>query len=405
MSKKRNIRVTPSYGTEEGIIAEGILRSENDFIDWYKDNYEEKGPQIQHAAQDLLYNLYKYVIDKDGQVRFAGNKNGDTIVQDRIGSEEILKKWEVFKEVALGGMAKVSIQVGYRKNDGKYTSTSYLVGEDESMRSFVGQARGREFSYYGISTQQIANDMKKRAQAKQVEMFLLEHLNDLVDDMQTTLTRKQIKEIWNTDKKKCLTDTSRHMGINIDTTWMQAFVNRGERDEAKASASGKVYEAYFRHLANQEGEVYRYLQTGGLYPISGLYNNNRSVFWEEGVDRYTTGNMPYLLQESKGNTSWFSSGDITIINSDTKEVVYNIQLKTTNEKAMTNFGLSAKKLADFLKTFTSESVSSNVEKAARLMYETFKTTAIKDVKTSDPTREDAYNLTVNTLEKFGVKKA
>ena len=83
------------------------------------------------------------------------------------------------------------------------------------------------------------------------------------------------------------------------------------------------------HLANHHKQIYNYLSSNGMINGNEQIKLHSSVFNEEGgVGQY--GGFPRLLKESTNTTGWYTGGDIIIVNPETMNVVYNIQLKTTS---------------------------------------------------------------------------
>jgi hypothetical protein len=166
------------------------------------------------------------------------------------------------------------------------------------------------------------------------------------------------------------------------------------------------------HVANHHTALYSYLATSGAANTGSIPNMRHSVYNEEGG---AGGHFPVLLNESLNTTGWYTGGDIVIVDPKTMEVVYNIQLKTTQdgvtkkgkEKTPKNFDIAIAKLKVFINGGTIK-VGNNVSTLSPLskLSASEKAERLFDLLYTNVSNYSAFDgavqETINTIVKKGI---
>lgn len=261
-------------------------------------------------------------------------------------AESFQSAWKEFQNKVLLNQRDLQIIVAYRGQGGRDGQFSQILKQaDIEGQGVTGT--------YGIdSGNKLVQDSIAALKASEIEKFLQSHLNGFLNQLDTLITKDEAAKIYQYHKeylhKGFLEDKNSHL---TGTKWRIPFYGA---DGPKYShyysgrGLGQAYDAFMNHLANHNRQVYDYLAQGGLVNTTPLNTKEKgTVFTEEhGVESY--GTFPYLLNESKNHTGWYTGGDIVIVNPKTMGIVYNIQLKTTTEKTLSVFAERVSEIRKFI---------------------------------------------------------
>ena len=172
------------------------------------------------------------------------------------------------------------------------------------------------------------NLAKQKERAEKIEAVLKEHLNNYIDELYYhRLGYSETVQLIDTNfdyipqkwrKKYHLTD------ILPDKNWQEIYYS----NYYSGQGLGQAYDAFMNHVANHHREVYSYLSKNGTSGDGFSISQLKDVYSEEGG---LQGNFPKLLSDSLNTVGWYTGGDIIIVDPETMTVIYNIQLKTTQD--------------------------------------------------------------------------
>lgn len=289
------------------IFADIFINNKDMFVDIFEQYYLKNQQELDKVITQLNSVLTEYTT-KQVTVSMA---------------DAFQKSWKEFQQKVLLNQADLQLIVAYRGQSGKDGQFSQIIKQSD-VEGNVGGA-------YGIdSGNKLIKDSMQALKAQQVESFLQTHLNGFLNQLETPITKGEAIKIYKYHQQFLHTMflESKHPPIT-GQKWRVPFYGASASHYFSGRGLGQAYDAFMNHLANHNKQVYDYLAQGGLVSNTPLNPQEKgSVFQEEGgVEKQ--GSFPYLLNESKNHTGWYTGGDIVIVNPQTMGVVYNIQLKTT----------------------------------------------------------------------------
>ena len=295
-----------TISTQGIIFADLFVNSKEDFVEYFTQYFETNRTAVEAAITDLE-NVLNLIQTKTLNVAYA---------------EQFHKAWKTFQNVVLLNTNNLELIVGYR-DPGK-TSIQFSTIIDMETAT-------KDRNLINTGDQLVRDSMswsKASEKAQKVEKIMQSHLGGFINSLYSRLSEDE-KHLLITKNFDAIPEVWKHPRAGdtlIGQRWQDIFY----KQYYTGQGLGKAYDAYMNHLANYHTEFYSYLATGGT---SSSENENipsikHSVYNEEGG---AGNNFPILLNESLNTTGWYTGGDIIIIDPKTMEVVYNIQLKTTQE--------------------------------------------------------------------------
>ena len=329
--------------TSEGIIFGDLLvNNEQVFIDFFKEHYKSKQSKIDNIILNLQIAIK--------QIKKAPEN-----------FEIFQRYWKEFQSVVLLNTKDLELIVGYRdQKSGKNLQISQII-----KQSSVETSRGIE------TGNQIVKDAISINKAKKIEQVLSQHLNGFLNELYDHKMNVSEAEFLLQDYKKFLPKTNQSWKEVYQKAWYQIYYGSYER-YFSGIGLGQAYDAYMNHIGNHHKNFYNYLSSGGQAGAANISYIKKSVYNEEGGIK---GKFPQLLYDSLNHSSWYSGGDIIIVNPETLEVVYNIQLKTTSimkNRIPTTFEIKLTKLSNFLTLFSNP--KNSPDEKAKLLFQEFKRT-------------------------------
>lgn len=332
---KNNVSI--EIPTTQGIIFKDLFINNQDiFVDYFTDYYK-KNQKV----------LDKYIIDLNSVL----NKMNKVISVKN--AEEFKIAWNNFQKYILLNNNKLEVLVSFRGEGGKNAEYSKIFPQE-----YI-EANG------GINTgNELVKETMTQVKALQIEEYLNKHLNGFIDQLYSKISSdeaKNIRQYHNKFLPKWFSKGSHLTGERWQDIWYSNYYS--------GQGLGKAYDAFMNHIANYNKQVFNYLSSNGKNDNLQLpMIENDSVFIEEkGVT--PNGNFAKLLYDSTNTISWYTGGDIVIVDKDTMQVVYNIQLKTTTKNKLSVFNIKIEKLKKFLKNF--EELSP--EQKAKKLFKEFST--------------------------------
>lgn len=305
----------------EGIIFSDLFISNKDlFIRFFEQYYQEQSAAINSAISRLNNVLMKYT----------------TQSVTAASAAEFESAWMEFQTVVLMNTQNLQLLVAYRGQSGLNARFSQILNQADVM----GVSQTAYGMQYGINAgNQLVRDSIKYLEASKVEEFLQKHLNDLLLQLDSSISGNEayLLHRYHTEFLNSYYKYDSEASLE-GAKWREAFYSANDGFYFGGQGLGQVYDAFMNHLANYKPDFYDYLATGGANDINGFVDTepDSSVYVEEG-QVYETGHFPQLLSESRNHTGWYTGGDIIIVNPETMSIVYNIQLKTTTENKASIF--------------------------------------------------------------------
>lgn len=343
---------------KEGIIFEGYLLSEEDFIQQFceKDNnyFNTFQQEISQLANDIQ------------------TKN--------LTPGEIYQRWDAIQKEYFTGTT--ILEIFCEGEDNVYFSP--LIVESEVV------------SNKGIESKRIYNslqDINKIKQAKDFQQKITKHYQNLLKIVENqSLTKKEAKQAhilfsYSLQKLKnsvySLTKKNKQKIGYSEHRLKEGFTGKTFREVIYQTLSGqqfegKVWDAFMNHMGDFHKEIFAALsQPELIFQLMNLYQLHQGL--EKSVYVEENNHFVQLLYDSLNSTPWFASGDIVIVGSDGK-ILYNIQLKTTTN----NSGYFKIATVALTKLITAiESLGQNRLEIAKLMYEKLKTSASNQMQRGD----------------------
>lgn len=319
----------------EGIIfADLFINSKDQFTEFFIQHYSQNQQAIDTCINELNGVLTLYA----------------TKAITPAMASEFKISWNNFEKIVLLNQGDLQLLVAYRGASGKNGQFSQIIKQEDVEGAGTGIGAS-----YGINAgHDLIKDSIKALNASKIEQFLQYHLNGLLNQLETKITRDEGRKIHLYHQAQL---TMAQMGATeIHLTGMlyrDAFYGGSAGYYYGGQGLGKAYDAFMNHMANKETHIFNYLRSGGqseANDISLVTHRDTSVFVEEGgVEQH--GHFPQLLKDSTNHTGWYTGGDIIIVNPETMSIVYNIQLKTTTANKPSVFGERVEKIRKFLKGF------------------------------------------------------
>lgn len=316
----------------EGIIFSDLFISNRDvFIQFFEQYYREQTAAINNAIQRLNAVLTKYT----------------TQTVTAASAAEFEDAWMEFQTTVLLNSQNLQLLVAYRGQSGLNARFSQILTQADVM----GTSQTAYGMQYGINAgNTLVRDSIKYLEASKVEEFLQKHLNDLLLQLDSSITNNEayLLHRYHTDFLNSYYKYDSTASLT-NVKWREAFYSANDGFYFGGQGLGQVYDAFMNHLANYKPDFYDYLATGGVNDINGFVDTepDNSVYVEEG-QVYETGHFPQLLSESRNHTGWYTGGDIIIVNPETMSIVYNIQLKTTTENKASVFAEKISAIRTFI---------------------------------------------------------
>lgn len=312
-------------------------------------------------------------------------------------ASEFQSKWKKFQEVVLLNKKPLELIVAYRGTKNQSAEISTILEQN-----MAEQIRGKE---WGIDTagKAVSSAIDTALKAQEVQNFLNLHLNGFLAQLGQPLIRKEANYLYRYYKSKLVSyylEKNHHL---TGATWAQAFYGSTSKKTGKINLNryyrgqglGQAYDAFMNHMANYEKGIYNYLKTSGIEQIN-LNSGNKdsiSVYEQEGGIK---GHFPQLLVDSKNHISWYTGGDIIIVDPKTMQVVYNIQLKTTSKKTKSLF----KERIQSLRTVINSLKSQDVNTQAKILFNQFKTEISNFNEFDNLVQEDIDDLVKTAIGKY-----
>ena len=311
------------------IFADLFVNSKEDFIRYFTTYFKQNETAVNAAIQELETVL--------GAI--------ETKSLNKANAEAFHSAWKNFQQVVLLNTKDLELVVGYRApGTASNVQFSKIINISDATENTNLIRTGSD------AVRQAMEWAKQSEKAEKAEKALQSHLNGFISTLYTKLSESEkdvlIKQNFNAIPNRW---KKQHLGTVLDgKRWQEIFYEQ----YYSGQGLGKAYDAYMNHIANHHTALYSYLASGGVSNISDIPNMRHSVYNEEGG---AGGHFPFLLNESLNTTGWYTGGDIVIVDPQTMEVVYNIQLKTTQDgvtkkgnKTPKNFDIAIAKLKVFI---------------------------------------------------------
>ena len=311
------------------IFADLFINSKSDFVKYFTTYFEQNAASIDTAIQELE-NVLNSIQTKS---------------LDKAHAEAFHRAWKNFQQVVLLNTKDLELIVGYRAPCTTNVQFSNVINMSDVTENTNLIKTGSD------AVRQAMKWAEQSEKAQKAEKALQSHLNGFINTLYSKLSESEkdilIKQNFNAIPNRW---KKHHLGTILDgKRWQEVFYEQYYAGQGL----GKAYDAYMNHVANHHTALYNYLASGGTSNTGDIPNMRHSVYTEEGG---AGGHFPILLNESLNTTGWYTGGDIVIVDPQTMEVVYNIQLKTTQdgvtkkgkEKTPKNFDIAIAKLKVFI---------------------------------------------------------
>lgn len=318
----------------EGILFADLFISDKElFVNFFTEYYQENKAIIDPVINSLNSVLQKYLTQQLTEAM----------------AEEFSSAWRNFQKIVLLNNKNLQLLVSYRGYRGRNATFSQIVDQEK--------VEGVDKGTYGIKTgDNLIKDSMATLNASKIEKFLQSHLNGMLNQLDTSLTSYDAYLLHKYHTKTLAEYYQKHDEAHLTgLKFRNVFYGSNDNSYFAGQGLGQVYDAFFNHLANHEKQIFDYLTANGKNPHSvsnfgDLRENNHSVYKQEN-EIGKTGNFPNLINESKNHIGWYTGGDIIIVNPQTMNIVYNIQLKTTTLKNTTVFTEKIQSLRNFIESF------------------------------------------------------
>lgn len=255
--------------------------------------------------------------------------------------------WKDFQKKVLLNTGDLQLIVAYRGYQGKDAQFSEIIKQSD--------VEDAESGTYGINAgNQLIKESMAAIKARQVEQFLQLHLNGFLNQLEKRINKNEAYQLHRFHSYLLHNDFKGKDAPHITgVQWRVPFYGTNASHYFSGRGLGQAYDAFMNHLANHNKQVYNYLASNGANQSNAMILSTKekaSVFEEEGGAK-KSGNFPRLLNESKNHTGWYTGGDIVIVNPETMEIVYNIQLKTTSANKPSVFAERVSDIRKFISSF------------------------------------------------------
>lgn len=341
--------------SQQGILFSDIfINNKKIFVDFFSQYYIKNQTKIDTVANKLFVVLKKYTTQ--------------TVTPSM--AEEFQSAWEEFEKYVLLNNKDLDLIVSYRGADGSSSTFSQIIPQ----KMVEGTVQTQYGKRYGIeSGNQLIKDSMAQLKATEVEKFLQEHLQGLLNQLEKPIVKNEaflIHKYHSNFLSKEFQAKGKHL---TNKKFREVFYSQNASFYFGGQGMGQVYDAFMNHIADKKQEVYTYLRFNGLVKdMRSLQKSSGTVYTEEGeVEKGA--NFPKLLSDSRNKIGWYTGGDILIINPKTMDIVYNIQLKTTGKNVQSVFGEKISAMREFIIAFVNDTPE---EKGERIF--TFFSTSVSN---------------------------
>lgn len=319
-----------------------LISNKELFIELFTQYYKQNKASIDLAIANLNTILN----------RTEKNKLLKTLTPN--SAEEFNQAWQQFRQTVLLLNNPLQLMVLYRGSQGQVNKISSIVNQSEFEG--VGQISNNKTDIvYGIKTGDVyAKEVKIVAEAIQVEQFLQKHIQDFINQLNKQITPTEAKQLHAYHSKQLHTQYKDAGDDSLsDKLWRQPFYGDSSWSWYSGKSMGQAYDAFMNHIANYQSALFHALSNQSVDTINtDTLRVTRTVFEEEGgAKKYS--HFPQLLHDSKNRQSWYSGGDIVIVDKASMAVVYNIQLKSTGINTQSTFGIRIAELRAFIAALNS----------------------------------------------------
>lgn len=363
---------------QQGILFSDIfINNKKIFVDFFSEYYAQNKTQIDTVSNKLLNVLTKYT-----------TKTVTTTM-----AVEFQTAWKDFEKYVLLNNKDLELIVSYRGSKGENSTFSQIVPQ----KAVEGSVKTKYGTTYGIeSGNELIKDSMAQLKGSEVEQFLQEHLQGLLNQLEETVTSDEaslLHKYHHNFLSKEFQEKGKHL---TNKKFREIFYSQNEKFYFGGQGMGQVYDAFMNHIADKKQEVYTYLRLNGLTKdMRSLQKSDGSVYTEEG-EIQKGANFPKLLSDSRNRIGWYTGGDILIINPETMNIVYNIQLKTTGKNIQSVFSEKVSAIRDFIKVF----VKDTPEQKGERIFTFFNTSVSNHSEFNNLLQKDIDEILKNKLQKI-----
>lgn len=367
----------------EGIIFGGFLLSEEQFIPIFTTWYEEQKTNFRNALQTQIIDVIKQMVEVNESEKVVSKHGAAVRIKGQYDAKTIYMAWENLTKEYFGN-GSISIIAGAKFGDKQYNWTKII---DESK---VINEKGIYIQKKGLNAlEEEMKDVETLYAAAEVQDIINNHFDNLVKALDTyTLSKEDAIELHQllAYRKSKLN----RPGFTGSTYNQILFASQ-------RNAAGKQLDAYMNHIGNYHRSLFAAM-TMGIADAQSLKNLSSDITDDfNSMFANNRSEIQTWLLDSLNTASWLTGGDIVVI-SDTGQVLYNIQLKTTGRgktfevasSSLLNFAVKMRNLID---------ADAQPEELAKAMYNELKTTSANEITNTEKFFEDgAYQLVEENLK-------
>ncbi len=372
----------------EGIIFGGHLLDQEQFITIFKEWYEQKGQLFYQELQELskeLTSMYTRKLRESASQ--AGKMKWSIERTSAYDAAKIFSKWEEIQKNYFGNGAVTLIAI--TRFDNKELSWTKNIEESEFMTAGGINVTAGQFTKV---VHQLQDNVDTIMAAERVQQFLRSHYQQMTNQLSNYLLNKNEAHLLH-----------QALGNSSLNKQGEAFTNRSYGNiifhSQGKGAEGKQLDAFMNHVGQYNKEL--------LYIMSkksATKNTLNSVGFDTHNQFMDIFKNPAIVQpwliSSLNTTSWFTGGDVVVIDSSGM-VIYNIQIKSTSEGK--NFELSLMRLNQLINRLIKQmnKTKSKPETLAKMMYNSLKTSSVNEIAKTENFLESATYEMVK--ERLGIK--
>ena len=349
----------PQNVSYEGInFGDIFINNKTLFINLFTQYYKQNSKNIEMAINQL------YTLLSKGEMKSAALVTEAT-------ANAFNEKWQTFRSTVLLLTQPQQLLVLYRGAKGAVEQISDIVDQSAVMGSGQ-QSLNQAQTTYGIKSGDLySKELKTAAKANKVEQFLQKHIEDFANYLEKPITKSEAHKLHAYHSRMLLPKYQKGEEHLTGELWRRPFYGDSNGQYYSGRGLGQVYDAFMNHIANYQTALYKALSKGTVEGIStNLLQVHKTVVEEEGGVNKAS-NFPRLLHESKNNISWYSGGDIIIVDKNSMAVAYNIQLKSTGKNIQSIFGVRVAQLRAFIEKLYA---TNTPEQKAEILYQNLLTT-------------------------------
>lgn len=369
----------------EGIIFGGYLLSEEQFIPVFTTWYQERKLEFRNALQAQIIDVIKRMVEVSESEKVVSKHGAAVRIKGQYDAKAIYMAWENLTREYFGN-GRISIIAGAKFGNKNYQWTKIL---DESQ---VIDSKGISIRRKGLNTlEEQMKDVDTIYAAAEVQDIINKHFDNLVRALDTyTLTKEDAIDLHQLlAYRKSKLNRPGFTG----STYNEILFG------SQQNAAGKQLDAYMNHIGNYHKSLFAAM-TIGMADAQSLNNLANDDIDDDFSDMFANNRseIQTWLLDSLNTASWLTGGDIVVVG-DTGQVIYNIQLKTTNRgktfevatSSLLNFAVKMRNLIDNEET--------QPEELARVMYNELKTTSANEISNTEKFFKDgAYNYVEENLK-------